>query len=60
MGVHGEQSRPGPGRILPGVVSEELLSKTDAPEDWERPTYERAMEISRAFGMPLHPRYNLF
>ncbi len=50
-----------PAGYCPEWYREELLSKTDTlPEDWERPTYERAMEISRAFGMPLHPRYNLF
>ena len=30
------------------------------PEDWERPTWERAKEMSRTMGVPMHPYYNLF
>ncbi|MDD7424804.1 MAG: DNA polymerase II large subunit [Candidatus Methanomethylophilaceae archaeon] len=30
------------------------------PDDWEHPTYDRAKEMSRTYGVPLHPDYNLF
>jgi DNA polymerase II large subunit len=30
------------------------------PADWSDPSYERAKEISRSFGVPLHPKFNLF
>ena len=30
------------------------------PDDWEHPTYERAKEMSKELGIPLHPDYNLF
>jgi len=39
---------------------QELLSKGDLPEDWNDPTYERAKEMSRTLGVPLHPKFNLF
>ncbi len=40
---------------------EELLSKTDElPDDWEDPTYERAKIMCSQFGVPLHPKYNMF
>jgi DNA polymerase II large subunit len=39
---------------------QELLSKGDIPEDWSDPTYERAKEMSRTLGVPLHPKFNLF
>jgi len=38
---------------------QELLSKGELPDDWEDPTYERAKEMSRALGVPLHPKFNL-
>ena len=38
----------------------ELASKAELPSDWSEPSYERAKEISRQFGVPLHPRFNLF
>ncbi len=40
---------------------EELLARRDTlPEDWESPSFERAVEMSRELKVPLHPRYNLF
>lgn len=41
---------------------EELSAKTsdDLPEDWEDPTYERAKEMCRQFGVPMHPKFNMF
>jgi len=39
---------------------EEMLSKTELPDDWEDPTYERAKEMCAQFGIPLHPKYNMF
>lgn len=39
---------------------EEMLSKCELPDDWESPTYERAKEMCQQFGIPLHPKYNMF
>jgi len=39
---------------------EEILSKTGLPDDWGDPTYERAKEMCKQFGVPLHPKYNMF
>ncbi|MEW5747673.1 MAG: DNA polymerase II large subunit [Candidatus Thermoplasmatota archaeon] len=40
---------------------EELLARCGRlPEDWESPSFERAVEMSRELKVPLHPRYNLF
>lgn len=42
---------------------QELLASSDGhlPEDWKDPaSFERAMEISHRFDVPLHPKYNLF
>ncbi len=30
------------------------------PEDWEHPSFERAVEMSEELGVPLHPDFNLF
>jgi DNA polymerase II large subunit len=38
----------------------ELREKGGLPDDWEDPTYERAKEMSRDLGVPLHPKFNLF
>ena len=38
----------------------ELKKKGDLPDDWEHPTWDRALEMSRTLGVPLHPDYNLF
>ena len=38
----------------------EMSSKTELPEDWEVPTYERAKEMCRSYNIPLHPKYNMF
>ncbi|MCK4444204.1 MAG: DNA polymerase II large subunit, partial [Thermoplasmata archaeon] len=52
--------------LIPGSYSlewyyQELLNVgKQMPEDWESPTPERAFEISEEYGVPLHPRYNLF
>lgn len=39
---------------------QELKAKGELPEDWEDPTYQRAKEMSRSMGVPLHPKFNLF
>jgi len=40
---------------------EELMEKLGSlPDDWECPTFERAVEMSERHRVPLHPRYNLF
>ncbi|HIH01064.1 TPA: DNA polymerase II large subunit [Thermoplasmata archaeon] len=40
---------------------EELLERgSELPDDWRSPTFERALEISSALKVPLHPRHNLF
>lgn len=40
---------------------EELLDKLGSlPDDWESPTWERALEMSLKHRVPLHPKYNLF
>ena len=39
---------------------EEMLSKGELPSDWEDPAYERAKEMCRQLGVPLHPKYNMF
>ena len=49
-----------PGAFSPEWYRVELESKGPLPDDWERPSWERAKEISRQFGVPLHPLYNLF
>ncbi len=52
--------------LVPGAFSiewyrEELRAAAgELPADWESPTWERALEISRDYGVPLHPRFNLF
>ncbi len=38
----------------------EILEKGDLPEDWKDPTYERAKEMCRELGVPMHPKFNLF
>ena len=32
----------------------------ELPEDWKSPTYERSKEMSRMYGVALHPKFNLF
>lgn len=49
-----------PGAFSPEWYRVELESKGALPDDWEAPSYERAKEISRQFGVPLHPSHNLF
>ncbi len=40
---------------------EELLARCGSlPEDWEAPSFERAVEMSHELRLPLHPRFNLF
>ena len=40
---------------------EELIEKCKSlPDDWQSPTFERAVGMSREFGVPLHPNFNLF
>ena len=39
---------------------EEILSKTELPDDWADPTYERAKAMCKQFGVPMHPKYNMF
>jgi len=38
----------------------ELQAKGQLPEDWIDPTYERAKQMSRELGVPLHPKFNIF
>lgn len=39
----------------------ELLDAVgELPKDWERPTFEEAIDMSETHGIPLHPHYNLF
>ena len=30
------------------------------PADWEDPSFDRALEMSKTLGVPLHPKFNLF
>jgi len=52
--------------LVPGAFSidwyrEELRAAAgELPADWESPTWDRAVEISRTYRIPLHPRFNLF
>jgi DNA polymerase II large subunit len=52
--------------LVPGTYSlewfqQELLKECkELPEDWESPTPERAFELAKEYGVPLHPKYNLF
>ncbi len=40
---------------------EELVDKSGGlPDDWLHPTFDRALEMSTALGVPLHPDHNLF
>lgn len=40
---------------------EELLDKSgQLPDDWESPTFERALEMCQEYRVPLHPKFNLF
>lgn len=40
---------------------EELLEKCKSlPEGWEDPSFEEAVEMSREYNVPLHPKFNLF
>jgi len=40
---------------------EELLARCQQlPEDWEDPSFERAVQMSRELKIPLHPKFNLF
>ena len=50
-----------PAAYAPEWYKVELSSLAGTlPEDWREPDYQRAKEISRAYGVPLHPRFNLF
>ncbi len=52
--------------LVPGTFAiewyrEELRAAAgELPADWESPSWERALELSREHRVPLHPRYNLF
>ena len=52
--------------LVPGAFSiewyrEELRAAAgELPADWEAPTWERALELSRDYRVPLHPGFNLF
>jgi DNA polymerase II large subunit len=40
---------------------EEMLDKCGRlPNDWERPSFERALQMCDEFKIPLHPSFNLF
>ncbi|MFP4545868.1 MAG: DNA polymerase II large subunit [Methanomassiliicoccales archaeon] len=49
-----------PGAYSPEWYLAELREAGGPPEDWESPGLDRALEISREFAVPLHPRFNLF
>ena len=38
----------------------ELKKHGELPDDWESPTWERALEMSHTLGVPLHPNFNLY
>ena len=38
----------------------ELEKHGELPDDWKEPTWERALEMSRTLGVPLHPDFNLY
>ena len=52
--------------LVPGAFAiewyrEELRAAAgELPADWESPTWERALELSKDYHVPLHPRFNLF
>ena len=52
--------------LVPGAFAiewyrEELRAAAgELPADWESPTWERALELSQDYRVPLHPRFNLF
>ena len=52
--------------LVPGTFAiewyrEELRAAAgELPADWESPTWERALELSRDYRVPLHPAFNLF
>lgn len=40
---------------------QELMAKgRPLPDDWEDPTFERAVQMSHELKVPLHPKFNLF
>lgn len=39
---------------------QELKLKGELPQDWEHPTFERAIEMSEKTNVPLHPDFNLY
>lgn len=49
-----------PAAFSPEWYRAELAAKTALPDDWAQPDWERAKELSRVHGVPLHPRFNLF
>ena len=50
-----------PGAYTTEVYVQELRAKCEElPSDWRDPAPERAVELSETFGVPLHPKYNLF
>lgn len=52
--------------LVPGAYALEWYrvelkrAAAELPPDWESPTFHRAKEISSTYGVPLHPKYNLF
>ncbi|MFQ5918422.1 MAG: DNA polymerase II large subunit [Thermoplasmata archaeon] len=52
--------------LLPGAYgldwyrTELELHADPLPENWERPAFEEAEAWSREYGVPMHPRFNLF
>jgi DNA polymerase II large subunit len=51
-----------PSGYTPEWHRRELEERTGGslPEDWEAPSFERALEMCSELKVPLHPRYNLF
>ena len=48
------------GELYRKMLKEAANAKELLPEDIERPTWERAKEVSHTMGVPMHPYYNLF
>src|SRR5207249_10540237 len=50
-----------PGSFAIEWYREELRAAAgELPADWEAPSWDRAVELSREHRVPLHPKYNLF
>lgn len=48
------------GYTLEWHKQELLAGAGSLPDDWRDPTYDRSKEMSARYGVPLHPKFNLF